>query len=214
MDLNLRSIRQEYTKKGLSASTMPNNPFLLFEDWLQEAIEQKVNEPTAVLVGTVSPEGFPSTRTVLLKELRNEEFIFYTNYNSRKVQHLSNNPAISLTFVWHELERQVHIEGFAHKIAAEISDEYFHSRPYKSQIGARISPQSYPIPSRFKLMREFVKESAKWAGREIERPDSWGGYSVKPNRIEFWQGRPSRLHDRFLYKKIDENSWKMNRLAP
>jgi len=214
MDLNLRSVRQEYTKKGLSGKNIPDNPFLLFEQWLQEAMEQDVNEPTAMLVGTVSPEGHPATRTVLLKELRNEEFVFYTNYNSRKGRHLQNNPAISLSFVWHELERQVHIEGFAEKIAPEISDEYFHSRPYKSQIGVRISPQSQPIPSRFKLMREFVMESSKWIGRQIERPSNWGGYAVRPTRVEFWQGRPNRLHDRFLYEEQANGNWGVNRLAP
>ncbi len=214
MDLNLRSVRQEYTKRGLSRNQIPDNPFLLFEQWLGQAISQEVNEPTAMLVGTVSPEGHPSTRTVLLKEVVDQKFVFYTNYLSRKGKHIAENPAISLSFVWHELERQVHIEGFAKPLSPTISDEYYHSRPYKSQIGARISPQSQPIPSRSKLMREFVKESAKWMGREIERPNNWGGYEVEPIRIEFWQGRPSRLHDRFLYEKEANNSWKINRLAP
>lgn len=214
MDLNLRSVRQEYTKRGLSRNQIPDNPFLLFEQWLGQAITQEVNEPTAMLVGTVSPQGHPSTRTVLLKEVVDQKFVFYTNYMSRKGKHLAENPAISLSFVWHELERQVHIEGFARPLASTISDEYYHSRPYKSQIGARISPQSQPIPSRFKLMREFVKESSKWIGQEIERPVNWGGYEVEPVRIEFWQGRPSRLHDRFLYEKEADNSWKINRLAP
>lgn len=214
MDINLRAIRQEYTKNGLSRNNIPDSPFLLFEKWLKEAIEGKVNEPTAVIIGTVSPEGTPSTRTVLLKEFRDMKFVFYSNYDSRKGKHLANNNAISLTFIWHELERQVHIEGVAERISPAISDEYFHTRPYKSQIGARISPQSQLINSRFELMRKFVSESGKWLGREIKRPDNWGGYAVTANRIEFWQGRPSRLHDRFLYLKESNNTWRIQRIAP
>lgn len=214
MEINLRSIRQEYTKNGLLSKNLPKDPFTLFEQWLNEAIEGKVNEPTAVIIGTVSPEGTPSTRTVLLKEFRDSKFIFYTNYKSRKGQYLSNNPSISLTFVWHELERQIHIEGIAKPIAAYRSKEYFHTRPFKSQIGARISPQSQPIPSRFQLVRNFLLEIKKWEGKTVDRPKDWGGYAVIAHRIEFWQGRPSRLHDRFLYKKINKDNWTRERLAP
>lgn len=214
MDIDLRSIRQEYTKKGLSRSSIPDNPFSLFQKWLNEAIESKVNEPTAIIVGTVSPEGRPSTRTVLLKEFRDSKFIFYTNYNSRKGEHLRNNPAISISFVWHELERQIHIEGIAELVSPQISDEYFRTRPYKSQIGARISPQSQPIASRMEIMRKFVTEASRWIGRKVDRPANWGGYAVTPTRIEFWQGRPSRLHDRFLYTKKTDESWELKRIAP
>ena len=152
MEINLAGIRQEYTKGGLKESELPDNPLLLFNRWLQEAIDAKVNEPTAVVVGTVSPEGQPSTRTVLLKDLHNGKFIFYTNYESRKGRHLANNPHVSLSFIWHQLERQVHIEGIAAKVPAHESDEYFKNRPYKSRIGARISPQSQPIKSRMQLI--------------------------------------------------------------
>ena len=141
MEINLAGIRQEYTKGGLKESELPDNPLLLFNRWLQEAIDAKVDEPTAVVVGTVSPEGQPSTRTVLLKDLHNGKFIFYTNYESRKGRHLANNPHVSLSFIWHQLERQVHIEGIAAKVPAYESDEYFKNRPYKSRIGARISPK-------------------------------------------------------------------------
>lgn len=158
----------------MKESELPDNPLLLFNRWLQEAIDAKVNEPTAVVVGTVSPEGQPSTRTVLLKDLHNGKFIFYTNYESRKGRHLANNPHVSLSFIWHQLERQVHIEGIAAKVPAHESDEYFKNRPYKSRIGARISPQSQPIKSRMQLIRNFVKEAAQWIGKEVERPAAMG----------------------------------------
>lgn len=214
MKLDLAAIRQEYTKGGLRKNTLPDNPLSLFQKWLQEAIDNNVYEPTAVIVGTVSPEGKPSTRTVLLKDLHDGKFIFFSNYESRKGMHLSNNPAISLTFVWHQLERQVHIEGTAARIPPEESDEYFRKRPYKSRIGARISPQSQPICSRMQLIRAFVKEAASWAGKEVERPANWGGYAVTPERIEFWQGRPNRLHDRIVYTLQPDGNWTKDRLAP
>ena len=195
-------------------SELPGNPLLLFDRWLQEAIDAKVNEPTAVIVSTVSADGKPSTRTVLLKGLSDGKFIFYTNYDSRKGKQLAHNPFISLSFVWHELERQVHIEGKATKVSPKESDEYFRQRPYKSRIGARISPQSRPIASRMQLMRSFVQEAARWIGKEVERPEHWGGYAVTPTRIEFWQGRPNRLHDRFLYTLEPKGNWEISRLAP
>ena len=211
---NIADIRQEYTKSGLRESELPCVPRSLFSRWLQEAIDANVEEPTAVIVGTVSPEGRPSTRTVLLKGLHDGKFIFYTNYESRKGRQLAQNPYISLSFVWHELERQVHIEGTAAKVSPEESDEYFRKRPYKSRIGARISPQSQPIASRMQLIRAFVKEAARWLGKEVERPDNWGGYAVTPTRMEFWQGRPNRLHDRFLYTLKTDGKWEINRLSP
>ena len=214
MEINLASIRQEYTKGGLRESELPDNPFLLFSQWLQEAIDSKVDEPTAMLVGTVSPEGKPSTRTVLLKDLHDDKFIFYSNYESRKGRQLAQNPAISLSFVWLQLERQVHIEGTAEKVPPDESDQYFKKRPYKSRIGARISPQSQPIGSRMQLIRAFIRETARWIGKEVERPAHWGGYAVIPERIEFWQGRPNRLHDRIVYTLQPDGHWKKERLAP
>lgn len=214
MRTNLADIRQEYTKSGLRENELPGNPLSLFSRWLQEAIDAEVDEPTAVIVGTVSPEGKPSTRTVLLKGLHDGKFVFYTNYESRKGKQLAQNPYISLSFVWHALERQVHIEGTAAKVEPAESDEYFRVRPYKSRIGARISPQSQSIKSRMQLMRAFVREAARWLGKNVERPANWGGYAVTPTRIEFWQGRPNRLHDRFLYTLQPDGEWEISRLAP
>lgn len=214
MKTNLAAIRQEYTKGGLRRSDLPNDPLTLFVKWLQDAIDAKVNEPTAMLVGTVSAEGAPATRTVLLKDLHDGKFVFYTNYESRKSRHLAQNPYISLSFVWHELERQVHIEGTATKVSSQESDEYFRKRPYKSRIGARISPQSKRIESRMQLIRSFVKEAARWIGKDVERPEYWGGFAVTPTRIEFWQGRANRLHDRFLYILQSNGIWEIERLAP
>lgn len=214
MRTSLTDIRQEYTKSGLWENELPDDPLSLFSQWLQEAIDAEVDEPTAVIVGTVSPEGKPSTRTVLLKGLHDGKFVFYTNYESRKGKQLAQNPYVSLSFVWHALERQVHIEGTAAKVEPAESDEYFRVRPYKSRIGARISPQSQPIKSRMQLTRAFVKEAARWLGKNVERPANWGGYAVTPTRIEFWQGRPNRLHDRFLYTLQPDGEWEISRLAP
>lgn len=214
MKVDLAIIRQEYTKGGLKSSDLPDNPLVLFKKWLHEAVNAGVNEPTAMLVGTVSPEGTPATRTVLLKGLHDGKFIFYTNYESRKGKHLTQNPYISLSFIWHELERQVNIEGVATRVSPQESDEYFRKRPYKSRIGARISPQSEPVESRMQLIRKFVKEAFRWGGKEVDRPEHWGGFAVTPTRIEFWQGRPSRLHDRFLYILQSRDTWKRERLAP
>ena len=147
-------------------------------------------------------------------DLHDGKFIFYTNYESRKGTHLAKKPYISLSFVWHALERQVHIEGIASKVPAGESDTYFRQRPYKSRIGARISPQSRPLKSRMQLIRNFVAEAARWVGREVERPAHWGGYAVTPHRIEFWQGRANRLHDRFLYSLQPDGSWQKERLDP
>ncbi len=213
--MDLKHIRKEYVRGGLTEKETPSHPLVLFEQWLEEAIRAGVDEPTAMWVATVSPEGRPSGRTVLLKEVDEGKFIFYTNYESRKGRQLAYNPFISLSFVWHALERQVHIEGTARKIEPEKSDVYFQSRPYKSRIGARISPQSRPIAGRGVIIRRFIREMALRGIAEVERPAHWGGYAVTPDRIEFWQGRANRLHDRILYTlQAEGGGWQKQRLAP
>ena len=214
MEIKISEIRKEYTKGKLTQCVINDNPFKQFEKWLNEAIDSKEDEPTAMIVATVSAEGHPSTRTVLLKGLDKDKFIFFTNYESRKGRQLAGNPYISLSFVWHKLERQVHIEGRAERCSGKVSDAYFANRPYKSKIGARISPQSRVINSRMEIMRAFVKEVFKLAGHEIKRPDNWGGFAVTPIRFEFWQGRENRLHDRIQYIFQEDGSWKQERLAP
>lgn len=214
--LHLEHIRREYSSRELGRSSMPHDPMTLVAQWLREAVELQVNEPTAVIIATATPEGRPSMRTVLLKEIAEGKLIFYTNYESRKGQQIAENNQVAMTFVWHELERQIHIEGTIEMLPSEESDAYFAIRPYKSRVGARISPQSSPIPSRAYIMARFVAESARFIGQEIPRPTHWGGYAVTPQRIEFWQGRDSRLHDRFLYIPDPEGAtgWHLDRLAP
>lgn len=192
METKISEIRKEYTKGKLTQCTINDNPFEQFEEWLNDAIAHNADEPTAMIVATVSAEGHPSTRTVLLKGVENNKFIFFTNYESRKGKQLADNPYISLSFVWHKLERQVHIEGKAEKCLDQVSDTYFSSRPYKSKIGARISPQSRVISSRMEIMRAFVKEVFKLAGHEIRRPDNWGWFcrNSYPLRILAGAGKP------------------------
>lgn len=214
METPLSDIRREYKKSKLTPGNLSDSPFEQFKHWLDDAMHSGEEEPTAMIVATVSADSRPSTRTVLLKGLENGKFIFFSNYESRKGQQLAGNPYISLSFVWHKLERQVHIEGKAEKCSPEESDTYFATRPYKSKIGARISPQSHVIGSRVEIMRAFVYEAARLSGQTIKRPDNWGGFAVTPTRFEFWQGRESRLHDRFQYTLEKEGDWKKERLAP
>lgn len=225
MKPQLSDIRKEYKKGKMTRSTISENPFEQFTRWLNDALHCGEDEPTAMIVATVSADGHPSTRTVLLKGVENGKFIFFTNYESRKGLQLAANPYVSLSFVWHKLERQVHIEGKAEKCTPQESDAYFSTRPYKSRIGARISPQSRIISSRMEIIRSFIKEAASLTGKTVQRPDNWGGFAVTPTRFEFWQGRESRLHDRFLYtlrekeyqlsSPLSESAdWEIARLAP
>lgn len=211
--MDVSQIRQEYTKRKLSKISVKKNAFEQFDLWLEEAITSSCHEPTAMIVSTVSPQNTPASRVVLLKGVDDGSFVFYTNYSSRKGTHLSGNASIAALFFWPELERQVNIEGRVEKCTTQQSDAYFNSRPWKSRIGAIVSPQSKIIASRTVIKKAFVLEAAKHLGETVPRPEHWGGYRLVPERIEFWQGRPSRLHDRILYTRAGD-AWNIDRLAP
>lgn len=211
--MKLESIRKEYKFAELTENSIDHNPFNQFETWLNEAINACVNEPTAMSVSTVGTDGFPQTRIVLLKGFNKNGFTFFTNYNSEKGKAIKKNNAVGLHFFWPELERQIRISGYAEKTSDEISDNYFHSRPLLSQIAATVSNQSEKIPSRSFLEKKFETFQNELNNNKPKRPDSWGGYIIKPVKIEFWQGRESRLHDRILYEKFGE-IWIISRLAP
>ncbi|MEJ0029741.1 MAG: pyridoxamine 5'-phosphate oxidase [Bacteroidota bacterium] len=210
----IADLRKEYTKASLDITTVNKNPVLQFEKWFDEALRSNALEPSAMTLATISPNGKPSARVVLLKGINNGRLYFYTNYQSQKGQELENNPACALTFFWPELERQVRISGIAERATALESDQYFQSRPRGSQVGAWASPQSVTIKDR-NLLEERVKEIERRYKDEkvLPRPKQWGGYAITPFEIEFWQGRPSRLHDRILYTLID-SKWQINLLAP
>ncbi|NQD36219.1 pyridoxamine 5'-phosphate oxidase [Permianibacter sp. IMCC34836] len=212
MSRDIASIRKDYSKEELSPEQCHADPLSQFQHWLDEAIAAQVPEPTAMHVATVAADGRPSARLVLLKGIEQQRFVFYTNYDSRKGQQLAGNPFVALTFFWPELERQVRIEGRAEKVAAEISDRYFASRPYQSRLGAWASPQSQAIANKTELITRAAEYGLKFL-TEVPRPPHWGGYAVSPERIEFWQGRPSRLHDRVQYVWSNQ-VWQISRLAP
>lgn len=193
---------------------MEQNPIKQFEKWLEEAIGENIKESTAMCLSTVSGDGQPSSRMVLLKAIEGGKFLFYTNYNSQKSHELANNPKCSLTFYWSALERQVNIEGTVVRTDGKTSDEYFSTRPWKSQVGAWASPQSEPISSRNDIMKAFARYTARFFGKSVPRPTHWGGFAVTPRVISFWQGRPNRLHDRIKYTRNGNDSWKIERIAP
>ncbi|NOS94237.1 MAG: pyridoxamine 5'-phosphate oxidase [Cyclobacteriaceae bacterium] len=210
----LQEIRVEYTKASLDVTSVLANPIAQFEKWLKEAIDSKVPEPTAMTLSTVTEDGRPSARIVLLKGVEANQFVFYTNYQSQKGKELLENPACALTFFWPELERQVRIEGVAKRVDEAQSTAYFTSRPKGSQIGAWASPQSSIIKDRLILEERVAVLEKKFEGsNQIPKPKQWGGYTVEPHEIEFWQGRPSRLHDRIVYYQ-SEGEWIKHRLAP
>jgi len=212
---DLNDYRKSYEKGELLETNIPEDPMNLFNRWFHEVEASGGNEEVnAMTVSTIGLDGFPKARVVLMKQFTYEGFIFYTNYNSEKGKAIANNPNICLSFFWHAMERQVIIKGMAEKTSENISDGYFESRPDGSKLGAIVSNQSDVIPS-----REFLEENLKqlekdFQGKEIKRPDNWGGYLVKPVEVEFWQGRPNRLHDRIRYHLQEDFSWKIDRLSP
>jgi pyridoxamine 5'-phosphate oxidase len=214
MQSNIASIRKNYSQKTLSEDSVDQDPVIQFEKWWQEAIDSKIDEVNAMTLATASADGLPSARIVLLKGFSARGFVFYTNYDSYKGKQLEENPRACLVFFWKELERQVRIVGIVQKVSEEQSDEYFHSRPVGSQVGASVSPQSTIIESREWLEGKYRELEQKVANSAIQRPGNWGGYIVKPVVIEFWQGRPSRLHDRLEYSLQENGKWKIERLAP
>ncbi len=214
MSSSIADIRKEYKLRSLSEKDIAKDPFGQFDRWWQEAIRSGIDEPNAMTLATASADAMPDARVVLLKGFDSQGFTFFTNYNSAKGMELLENPRACLVFFWRELERQIRISGLVSVALGEVSDVYFNSRPEGSRIGAWASPQSEPIESRDWLEQTEKKYQEEWAGRSITRPPHWGGYLVKPTRIEFWQGRPSRLHDRLLYTLQNSGTWKIERLAP
>lgn len=213
MDIN--QIRRDYLQGGLDREDLHSDPIEQFKRWLQQAIEGGIQDPTAMTVATVSSTGQPSQRIVLLKHVDANGFVFYTNLESRKAQDLKQNPAISLHFPWHAMERQVKICGQVKRVTNTESLQYFLSRPKESQLAAWASAQSRPISSRQLLMQQFERMKEKFSAGDIPLPDFWGGYRVEVQSIEFWQGGANRLHDRFLYsRQVDTEGWTIERLAP
>jgi pyridoxamine 5'-phosphate oxidase len=210
----IADIRKEYKLQTLSEKDILPDPIAQFTKWWQETIRSGIEEPNAMTLATASADGMPDARIVLLKGFDEKGFAFYTNYNSAKGQQLLENPRATLVFFWKELERQVRISGLVSLAPSKMSDDYFNSRPEGSRIGAWASPQSEPIESREWLEENERKAREEWAGKSITRPGHWGGYIVKPVKLEFWQGRPSRLHDRILYTLQTSGTWKIERLAP
>jgi pyridoxamine 5'-phosphate oxidase len=213
MDLTIANIRKDYKLKSLLENDVKADPIDQFAEWWSEAVSSQIEEVNAMTLATATASGLPSARIVLLKGFTNEGFKFYTNYQSHKARELAENPHAALVFFWKELERQVRIEGTVEKTSAEDSDAYYRTRPVASQIGAWASPQSTPIEGREVIEENVLKYKAQFGEENIPRPPHWGGYLVKPFKIEFWQGRRSRLHDRIVYTK-QNTDWKIERIAP
>jgi pyridoxamine 5'-phosphate oxidase len=214
MPPSIADIRKEYRLQSLSENDADANPFRQFDTWWQEAINSALEEVNAMTLATASADGIPSARIVLLKSYDERGFVFFTNYNSYKGKQLEENPRACLVFFWKELERQVRITGLVEKVSAAESDAYFQSRPEGSRIGAWASPQSEVIQSRDWLEQQQHQLAKEFQTKPLVRPSHWGGYRVRPITIEFWQGRPDRLHDRLQYSLEESGNWAIERLAP
>jgi pyridoxamine 5'-phosphate oxidase len=213
--LSLASLRENYTQGGLDESTASPNPILQFEKWFADAHSAGIREPNAMTLATATPDGLPSARIVLLKEVSELGFVCYTNYESRKGRELAENPHAALVFFWAELERQVRVEGTVTRLPRTQSEAYFTSRPKGHRLGAWASPQSSVVESRTILETRLRELEERYRGtEEVPTPDFWGGICIQPVRIEFWQGRPNRLHDRLCYVKEAGSAWRLERLAP
>lgn len=212
--MSIADLRREYTQHGLSESEVAADPFVQFRAWFDHALSAQLPEPNAMTLATATPDGRPSARVVLLKGFDQRGFVFYTNYQSRKGGELDASPWAALVFFWPELERQIRIEGRVERVSPQESDDYFASRPAGSRLGAWASPQSQVIAGRDVLEQRLSAFTAQYAEQAIPRPPHWGGYRVVPTAIEFWQGRPSRLHDRLRYRRSDDQRWILERLAP
>ena len=212
--MDIHALREDYKKGELRRKDLQDDPFKQFEIWFQQACNAELLEPNAMTIATVSEQGQPFMRTVLLKYFDRHGFVFFTNYESRKAQQIGVNPKVSLLFTWLPLQRQVHITGQAAKISTAESLAYFTSRPRGSQLGAWSSQQSTIISSRQLLLMQFEQIKNKFLDGEIPLPDFWGGYRIVPDSFEFWQGCTNRLHDRFLYTQQEEQAWEIQRLAP
>lgn len=209
----INQLRRDFASQVLDERNVGKDPFSLFEQWMTEAVKAEVKEPNAMVLSTVSAEAKPSSRIVLLRDFSSEGFVFFTNYKSAKGSDLNKNPHATLLFFWPELERQIRITGMIKKTSEQVSDEYFNSRPRESRIGAWTSEQSSRISSRKELEDRYVALEKEFEGKEVPRPPHWGGYLLGPDVFEYWQGRPSRLHDRLLFEKNDGH-WDVVRLAP
>jgi pyridoxamine 5'-phosphate oxidase len=212
--MSLGDLRKDYMLRGLSESDLAPDPFAQFHLWFEQALTGGVLEPNAMTLATATPDGRPSARMVLLKGYSADGFVFFTNYESRKGRELAANPHAALILYWAALERQIRIEGTVTRVSAAESDHYFHSRPIGSQLGAAVSHQGQVLPNRQVLEDRLRQLEAQYAEAEVPRPDYWGGYSLTPSVIEFWQGRPNRLHDRLHYRRQDDGPWRIERLSP
>ena len=213
--LSLEDLREEYRRGALHEANCETNPFRQFAKWLTDAQAADLKEPTAMTLSTATRDGRPSGRIVLLKEMTDSGFVFYTNYRSRKGREMAENPAVALTFYWAELERQVRIEGRVSRVSPEKSEAYFRKRPKGSRLGALVSNQSSVLPNRGLLEAKLQQLEGIYKDTDdIPMPESWGGYCVEPDSFEFWQGRPNRLHDRLVYERGGGSDWTIKRLAP